>query len=182
MGGIGGSTSWSTRGIYQLVQFQPSISSCLSETCSMPLHWVPTMETHLALCCNWSVMASLSGRFQLLSSFVERNSSTFFTAACTYWEDLKAQNSTPVLSCTLLTDLPRYILGGPINSYFNVNYWQSSCCRICSTFFLKTGASLVYSKIYSFHYDTLLNLAGLIHKSGSAGKEINLRYLIQDWR
>ena len=38
VGGLSGRTSWSTRGIYPLVQFQPSTSSCLSETFSTTLH------------------------------------------------------------------------------------------------------------------------------------------------
>ena len=64
-----------------------------------------------------------------------------------YWDELKSQHLTPLLSCTFITDPPRYIFGGPIDSSFNVNYCPSSCCKTCLAFHLIQEFCL-YTAIY----------------------------------
>jgi hypothetical protein len=97
-----------------------------------------------------SGVSAFAGKVQFTSSLLlDMHSSTFFTAAWTHWEELKAQHSTSLLSCTFRTDPPRHVLGGPIDSSFNVNCCPSSFRSTCSAFSLRTRASLVCSNMHS---------------------------------
>ena len=62
--------------------------------------------------------------------FFPRHSSTFSTAARTYWVELKTQHSCPFWIVTRLRFPPKYCDGAQIYSSFSWNYFQYICAEL----------------------------------------------------
>ena len=67
----------------------------------------------------------------------------FLTAACTYWDGLKAYDVAPLSNVTLGTPDPRYILEGPMNLGLSSKYLLNLFLRMFSEFSLIKMASSV---------------------------------------